>query len=245
MNAGAWIATMVALAIGAAAPAARAVDGCVVLLCLAGNWSAIGQCVPPVEQLFADLALGQPFPTCAFASVPSAPTGTSPAVTAATPTTNASGPTPAVLEAITQQNCPVQYAIVLDGQFVSCSGYLGLIRVTVNGLPWSLTLWSPGGASVTCFSSTRGTRFDFQRLRSIGWWRMPRRQPASRYADARTRTTMTCRYPSRISSSQCRPKLARGPWRGSYESSGNAPGTGGSRCAQHRRDACFESSGRN
>jgi hypothetical protein len=62
-----------------------------------------------------------------------------------------------VLEGITEQSCPVQYAIVLDGQFVSCSGYLGLIRVTVNGVPWSQTLWNPGGASVTCYSSTAET----------------------------------------------------------------------------------------
>ena len=157
MKARTLIATTVALLIGAAAPAARAVDGCVVLLCLAGNWSAIAQCVPPVEQLFADLALGQPFPSCAFASAPSLPASSAPALAAAMPAIEAGGSTAAVLEGITQQNCPVQYAIELDGQFVSCSGYFGLIRVTVNGVPWSQTLWSPGGASVTCYSSTAET----------------------------------------------------------------------------------------
>jgi len=157
MKVRAWIATTVALVMAAVAPAAHAVDGCVVLLCLAGNWSAIGQCVPPVEQLFADLALGHPFPTCAFASAPSLPAASAPPVTAAIPASGTGGLTSAVLEGITQQNCPVQYAIVFDGQFVSCSGYLGLIRVTVNGLPWSQTLWSPGGASVTCYSSAAET----------------------------------------------------------------------------------------
>ena len=159
MKAHAWIATMLALVIGTAAPAARAVDGCVVLLCLAGNWSAIGECVPPVEQLFTDLALGQPFPSCAFASAPSLPASSvsAAAASAATQATGASSPTSAVLEGMTQQNCPVQYAIVFDGQFVSCSGYLGLIRVSVNGVPWSQTLWSPGGVGVTCYSSTAET----------------------------------------------------------------------------------------
>jgi len=157
MKARALIATVVALVIGAASPAARAVDGCLVLLCLAGNWSAIAQCVPPVEQLFADLALGDPFPTCAFASAANLPAGGEPAVTAAMAAPGTSGPTTSVLQALTEQNCPVQYAVDWGGQFVSCSSYVGLISVTVNGVPWSQTLWSPGGAAVTCYSSSAET----------------------------------------------------------------------------------------
>ncbi|RZA15171.1 MAG: hypothetical protein EOP02_25220, partial [Proteobacteria bacterium] len=35
-------------------------DGCVVLLCLAApSWRAIPQCVPPIRQLFRDLARGR------------------------------------------------------------------------------------------------------------------------------------------------------------------------------------------
>lgn len=147
-------AMMMALLAGAAAPAAQAVDGCVVLLCLAGNWSAIAQCVPPVEELFADLALGQPFPSCALALAPSLPASAPvPAQAPAAPAPNAAaGPTFSTLEGLTQQNCPVQYAVQIGNAF-SCSGYTGLISVTVDGSPWSQTLWSPGGASVTCYSS--------------------------------------------------------------------------------------------
>jgi hypothetical protein len=47
---------------------AGAVDGCKVLLCLVGPWQGIPACVPPVEQLFADLWNGYPFPTCSFGS---------------------------------------------------------------------------------------------------------------------------------------------------------------------------------
>ncbi len=41
--------------------------GCKVLLCAAAtnpNWSAIPYCVPPMQQLFSQLAKGKPWPTC-------------------------------------------------------------------------------------------------------------------------------------------------------------------------------------
>src|SRR5687768_18553801 len=47
-----------------ASAAASAVDGCQVLLCLAGNWRSIQQCVPPVIQVLKDLARGKAFPKC-------------------------------------------------------------------------------------------------------------------------------------------------------------------------------------
>src|SRR4051812_12934398 len=47
---------------------ANAVDGCLVLLCLAApSWSSIAQCVDPVRQVLRDLARGRPFPSCAMA----------------------------------------------------------------------------------------------------------------------------------------------------------------------------------
>src|SRR5438445_13852636 len=61
-----------ALASAFAAVPARAVDGCTVLLCLAGSWQSIGECIAPVEQLFAELWNGDPFPSCNMASAPSA-----------------------------------------------------------------------------------------------------------------------------------------------------------------------------
>ena len=61
--AGLWLAALIALV----PTPARAVDGCLVLLCLAApSWRAIPQCVPPVQQLFRDLARGKPFPTCSM-----------------------------------------------------------------------------------------------------------------------------------------------------------------------------------
>jgi len=153
MKVRAAISMGVTMAIACAAPAAHAVDGCLVLLCLAGNWSAIGECVPPVEQVLADLALGHPFPTCAFASAPDLPVTAQDLVPAASATspTLAIGPTFASVEGLTPANCPAPYAEELFGTF-SCSGYLGSINVTVNGVPWSQTLWSPAGGSVTCYS---------------------------------------------------------------------------------------------
>ncbi|HYA65748.1 MAG TPA: hypothetical protein VEE84_03620 [Burkholderiaceae bacterium] len=158
MKARAVITIGVALGIACVAPGAHAVDGCLVLLCLAGNWSAIGECVPPVEQVFADLALGQPFPTCAFASAPVLPASAqaTQSVASMTAATTVNGPTFATLEGLSQANCPVQYAQELFGTF-SCSGFVGSINVTVNGVPWSQTLWSPDGGGVTCYSAAAET----------------------------------------------------------------------------------------
>src|SRR5690349_12084032 len=53
--------------VGASMPA-RAVDGCLVLLCFAApSWGAIAQCVAPITQVLRDLARGKPFPTCGMA----------------------------------------------------------------------------------------------------------------------------------------------------------------------------------
>ena len=38
--------------------------GCKVLLCLAGPWTSISECVPPVHQVLRDVAKGKPFPSC-------------------------------------------------------------------------------------------------------------------------------------------------------------------------------------
>jgi hypothetical protein len=53
------------IAMSFSAPA-KAVDGCTVLLCLANPAGpmAVSQCVPPIKQLFKDLAKLKPFPTC-------------------------------------------------------------------------------------------------------------------------------------------------------------------------------------
>lgn len=146
-------ASVIALACGLAgmvAPTtAHAVDGCLVLLCLAApSWRAIPQCVPPVQQLFRDLARGKPFPTCSMSGV-----GNS--------ANHAWSNAPAF--------CPPQYTRVIDGEsapIYQCD-YSGAISVSINGAPFSRTWWSLGGNSVTEFSAaakiqlgTWDTRFD-------------------------------------------------------------------------------------
>lgn len=125
----------VALATALCAPLpAHAVDGCLVLLCLAApSWRQIPQCVPPIEQLHRDLARGKPFPTCKTAGAGN--------------TTNhtwASAPA----------NCPRQYTRVFEresGYDYSCD-YSGAITVTVDGAMFTRTWWSTSGGTVTEFS---------------------------------------------------------------------------------------------
>ena len=62
------VSALAAAAALATASTAHAVDGCLALLCFAApSWSAIQQCVPPVQQVLSDLAHGKPFPTCNMA----------------------------------------------------------------------------------------------------------------------------------------------------------------------------------
>lgn len=143
--AGLWLAALIALV----PTPARAVDGCLVLLCLAApSWRAIPQCVPPVKQLFRDLARGKPFPTCSMSG-------------AGNYANHAWSNAPAF--------CPPQYTRVIDGEsapIYQCD-YSGAISVSINGAPFSRTWWSFGGDSVTEFSpaaktqlGTWETRFD-------------------------------------------------------------------------------------
>jgi hypothetical protein len=113
--------------------AAHAVDGCLVLLCLAApSWSSIPQCVPPVQQVMSDLAHGRPFPTCSMAGA-----GNS----AGNEWSSAPG------------NCPPQYVAVLEGEGSSLyrCNYDGAITVSIDGQPWLRTWWRIGD-SVTEFS---------------------------------------------------------------------------------------------
>lgn len=126
----------------------HAVDGCLVLLCLAApRWQDIPQCVPTIHQLHRDLARGKPFPVCKEAG----------------PGNNLQhewvrAPT----------NCPPQYTHVIElesGPSYSCS-YLGLITVLVDGTPFTRTWWTEGD-TVTEFSpaakaqlGTWNSRFD-------------------------------------------------------------------------------------
>lgn len=140
----ALLATMV----GMAAPA-RAVDGCLVLLCFAApSWRAIPQCVPPIRQVLHDLARGKPFPTCAMAGA---------------------GNSASHAWARAPRNCPPQYTHVhetTEGPQYTCD-YLGAVSVSINGAPFARTWWTMSGDSVTEFSPAAkaqlgswDTRFD-------------------------------------------------------------------------------------
>lgn len=140
---------LLAAAVALVPTPARAVDGCLVLLCVAApSWRAIPQCVPPVQQLFKDLAKSKPFPTCSMSG-------------AGNSANHAWSSAPAF--------CPPQYTRVIDGEsapIYQCD-YTGAISVSINGAPFSRTWWSFGGDSVTDFSpaaktqlGTWDTRFD-------------------------------------------------------------------------------------
>jgi hypothetical protein len=119
---------------------ALAVDGCTVMLCLAApKWSAIPQCVPPIRQLFHDLARGRSFPTCSMSNGDNASTGT----------TNASN---AWAQAPTL--CPPQYTHLLDidpGPAYRCD-YTGAVSVVIDGALFARTWWNTDGQTVTEFT---------------------------------------------------------------------------------------------
>lgn len=128
---------------------ARALDGCLVLLCLAApSWRSIPQCVPPIKQLLRNLARGKSFPTCSMAG---------------------SGNSASHAWASAPGYCPPQYARVLGGEgglIYGCT-YTGAISVSINGAPFARTWWTMAGDTVTEFSPTAkaqlgtwDTRFD-------------------------------------------------------------------------------------
>lgn len=112
---------------------AHALDGCLVLLCLAApSWGAIPQCVPPIRQLFRDLALGRAFPVCGMSG---------PANTAQHQWSSAPG------------FCPPQYVYLIPNEVTTTYGceFAGAVSVVIDDAPWSRTWWSFGGRTVTDF----------------------------------------------------------------------------------------------
>jgi hypothetical protein len=142
-------AAAAATALMALSMPASAVDGCLVLLCLAApSWRAIPQCVPPITDVLRDLARGRPFPTCAMGGAGNA--GSHQWANAFT-------------------NCPPQYtyASELESGIAYSCGYTGVVTVQIDGAPWSRTWWTMGGQTVTDFSpaakqrmGTWDTKFD-------------------------------------------------------------------------------------
>lgn len=115
------------LAVGLSGPA-HAVDGCKLLLCLAGNWQSIGQCAPTVRQALRDVARGHVWPTCSMG-----------------------GNSACGNQFISPEQCPEQYrtsSIDEGGRVIYSCPFSGVIHVAVEGQPWSRTWWSPAGEAV-------------------------------------------------------------------------------------------------
>lgn len=117
----------------AATPPALAVDGCLVLLCLAApDWRQIQQCVDPVQQALNDLRRGRPFPHCEFSG----------------PGNGASDRT-----AQAPDLCPPHYTVPLGlddyGNRIFGCNVTGVITVQVQGQDWTRVWWHADGWSVT------------------------------------------------------------------------------------------------
>jgi hypothetical protein len=137
-----------ALSLGMSSPA-KAVDGCLVLLCFAApSWRAIAQCVPPIQEVLRDLARGRPFPNCGMSG---------------------SGNSANHRRSSVPAFCPAQYidAVILESSSDYYCRFDGAVSVTINGSLWSRTWWSFRGDTVTEFTpeakaslGTWDTRFD-------------------------------------------------------------------------------------
>ena len=121
------LAAVSGLGLGLSGPA-HAVDGCKLLLCMAGNWQNIGQCTPTVRQALRDVARGRGWPTCSMGG------------------NSASGN-----QYVAPEQCPEQYRTSStdeSGRVIYSCPFSGVIHVAVEGRPWSRTWWSPSGDSV-------------------------------------------------------------------------------------------------
>ena len=142
----ATIAAAIALA-GGFSSSAQAVDGCKVLLCMAGNWRNIAACVPEVTRALRDLARGRVIPQCRMASVPAGAAG-------------AAGPSGFTQYPVWGNDCPHyfrSYRWQDDPQqanpaYRSVGGWLlecefdWAVQLTVNGQPWKRIYTGPSGA---------------------------------------------------------------------------------------------------
>jgi hypothetical protein len=128
-----WLA---AVALAFAAGAGHAADGCTVLLCLAGPWRSIPECVSPVRAALRDLAKGRGLPHCAMVSAGQGATSR--------------------IESASPDNCPPQYlhrsGVLPSGRVVYRCAYDGVIRVAMDGGAWSDIWWAADGRTVTNFS---------------------------------------------------------------------------------------------
>ena len=116
------------LAFGLSTPA-HAVDGCKVLLCMAGNWKNISECEPTVRQALRDVARGRGWPQCSMG-----------------------GNSQTANQYLAPEQCPEQYRTIAGvdeyNQVIYSCPFAGVIHVAVEGQPWSRSWWSPSGDTV-------------------------------------------------------------------------------------------------
>lgn len=120
-------ALVLTVGLGASAPV-QAVDGCKLLLCMAGNWRRIAPCEPTVRQALRDVARGRGWPQCGMG-----------------------GNSESGNEVVPPVNCPEQYRTEVvdfrDRTIYSCP-YSGVVHVAVAGRPWTRTWWALDGGLV-------------------------------------------------------------------------------------------------
>ena len=119
---------------------AHAVDGCKVLLCMAGNWKNISQCEPTVRQALRDIARGRGWPECSMG-----------------------GNSQAANQYLDPAQCPEQYRTregFDDSQrpIYGCP-FNGVINVNVEGQPWTRSWWSASGDTVVEWLPAAKTAF--------------------------------------------------------------------------------------
>lgn len=115
---------------------AHAADGCKFLLCIAGPWASISQCVPTVHEVFRDLARGRPFPTCSMSG----------AGNVANNSWN------------DEASCPSTYRQynAESGNYSGCT-YPARISVYINGGLWSQVYWDMSANTATWYSDKART----------------------------------------------------------------------------------------
>ena len=115
-----------------AATSAQAADGCKFLLCIAGPWSSISQCVSTVHEVFRDIARGRPIPTCDMGGSDNTATNT---------------------WINDEASCPSMYRQYggENNNFTGCT-YPARISVSIGGRPWSQVYWNMQSNSSTWYS---------------------------------------------------------------------------------------------
>ena len=138
------IAAMFMVGLSLTATPVKAADGCVVMVCMAGNWRNHAMCIPPVNEALRDVARGRAWPECREANQ--------------TVTTTRGNTTSTMTLAYAPGNCPRQYAqeISVEGSSWWVCRWTRVIIMTIDGQPW-LNTWADdqGNTSTEYFAAAR------------------------------------------------------------------------------------------